>query len=731
MNTAAASAGTNTCTPPPRRARRHASSEAGPVIPLPIDNPLRLTQTMRGRLLAAVQALVSASRMSDAARLATVVLTAKARASAGYSTSIWAAELGCWLGVSQSTVAHTVLPELRRAGVLGSRVTTNSAGHTTGLECWIVPMYQAQQTRHRQHPLALSRTELAVLLRLCESLFGPGWSPKDRAPTPPGLLAGRRGRGAATDRLGLLLMVLSSNSKGWLRLCPGTVDTGRGRPAATVARMLGCSPATAAKVLSRLQRHGVTESVRQQTASGLHGKARLRVVPVAEAYARSARGVRQTADALVSDLPATASGDLEGPGEFNALAATGLSGKPGSLGGKGADLAAAAHHHALHASVASAVDPVALSLGFSGEGRGGFCGLPDRAGSREDQARDARARGPLTLVTGEAGPLRGDKPKKSVPLGKLPEELRTSPAAARRATPGARQRGTVAPPPEDLKIALAPVRQLWARLDRPYARDLITGAVRDELAKAAGYAGRAAADDVLADRLSRRLLAQGGPLAVIDPVGWLISRGLPQRPGCSDVRCDERLRLDTGDKCATCTYLIDDRRAQRRRIAAAVDAELPDVDESDRRMETERRLHQVTTAAAWAKRQQREQLEVERAKHLPATAEKGTAPAVNVLDEPLNERAHTFLPAPALPGTLDAADEYDEETPLILEDLSRDQVLDWRARAAKDHQIVVDHITQYGEFSARRLFTNSFVDQVHRLQKARHLVLAHTTWGHT
>jgi hypothetical protein len=90
-----------------------------------------------------------------------------------------------------------------------------------------------------------------------------------------------------------------------------------------------------------------------------------------------------------------------------------------------------------------------------------------------------------------------------------------------------------------------------------------------------------------------------------------------------------------------------------------------------------------------------------------------------------------FPPAPTPPDTLGGAGQYDEQTPLNLEDLSRDQVLDWRACAAKDHQVVLDHITQYGELSARRLFTSTFVDQVHRLQKARYLVLAHTTWGHT
>jgi hypothetical protein len=383
--------------------------------------------------------------------------------------------------------------------------------------------------------------------------------------------------------------------------------------------------------------------------------------------------------------------------------------------------------------MADGVDPVALSFGCSGEGRGGSCGLPDRAGPREDQVPDAPARGRLALVTGEACPLRGDKPKKSIPLEgrKRPAGFSSSPTAARVAIPRGQQRAAAAPPPDDLTAALAPVLQLWARLDRSYARQLITGAVRGELAKVAGYAGRAAAADVLADRLARRLVAQGGPLAVTDPVGWLIGRGLPQRPGCSDVRCDEHVRLDTGDECATCTYLLDDRRAQRRRIAAAVDAELPGMGESDRRTETERRLHQATTAEAWAKQQRREQLEVERAERRAAAAA-GTAAAVNAPDEPLNQRAQTSVPpALTLPGALGKTVQDDERTPLVLEDLSRDQVLDWRTRAAKDHQIVLDHITQYGELSARRLFTSTFVDQVHRLQKARHLVLGHTMWGHT
>ncbi|MFI9240822.1 hypothetical protein [Streptomyces sp. NPDC053079] len=44
-----------------------------------------------------------------------------------------------------------------------------------------------------------------------------------------------------------------------------------------------------------------------------------------------------------------------------------------------------------------------------------------------------------------------------------------------------------------------------------------------------------------------------------------------------------------------------------------------------------------------------------------------------------------------------------------------------------DHQLVLDHIDEYGELSARRL--SRFVHQVLRLAGTRNLVLGHTTWG--
>nr|CAA51961.1 TRA1 [Streptomyces prasinus] len=273
-------------------------AQAGPVVPLELGNPLQLTETMRTRLLAAVRALVSDPALDgagDPARLAAVVLMAKAKVATNYRTTITAKELGRWVGLKPSRIAHQVLPELREREVLGSNETTSAAGRVTGLECWVIPMYRAQHGGDRRHVLALSRVELIVLLKLIETLFAPGWVHKDGSVTPAGMLADRTGRGAATDRLGLLLMVLSSNSKGWLQLCSGSVDTSRGRPAATAGRLLGCSPAAGAKVLARLQERGLLTVDRRETASGLNARSRVRLLPVAQAHGVPVREAREAA----------------------------------------------------------------------------------------------------------------------------------------------------------------------------------------------------------------------------------------------------------------------------------------------------------------------------------------------------------------------------------------------------------------------------------------------------
>lgn len=252
---------------------------------------LRLGKAMRRRLHTAVTALVSAARQAeatDAAALGLVVLMAKTSAQNGTART-WAAELGRWLGVSQSTVAHDVLPVLRTSGLLATRPLADDTARTRGLECVVMPMWRARRDGRVAHPLALTRPELATLLRFLEALIGPGWQPSDprKAVTPAGLLAERTGRGAATDRLALLLMSLNTTDRGRLRLCPGTVDARRGRPAATVARLLAVTPAAGAKVLARLSAQGVVVITRAASTTGMDGKSRVVLPALAEALRRA------------------------------------------------------------------------------------------------------------------------------------------------------------------------------------------------------------------------------------------------------------------------------------------------------------------------------------------------------------------------------------------------------------------------------------------------------------
>ncbi|MFE4310407.1 hypothetical protein ACFRR6_30670 [Streptomyces sp. NPDC056891] len=694
-------------------------AQAGPVARLELGNPLQLSKTMRARLLAAVRALVTSPALagaSDGTRLASVVLTAKADARKDFETSIWAEELGRWLGVSQSTVAHTVLPELRGAGFLGSNVATNAIGWATGLECWVIPMYRAQQAGDRRHALALSRSELAVLLSLITVLFGPGWAPKDKPVIPAGLLAGRTGRGAATDRLGLLLMVLTTGSAGWLQLCPGSVDTDRGRPAATVARLLGCTAAAGANVLKRLQEHGVADVVRKETGSGLNAQSRVRLVPVAKAHGVAVREARRVADAVFSDLAGTASGDLESGETGETLVVTGIEGAGQAGIGGSADLAATAQHHALHASGVTPGGSLALSGGFSGEGRGGNHGLPDRACAGED-----------------GGPLRGEQQEKSPVVEGVKGGAGPVAGAPVRVVDGAgqgrQQRGRVPLPPEDLRAVFAPVDLVWARLERPAARKLVEAAARGELARVVGLAGRTDAPQILADRVARRLEDQmrlAGPIK--DPVGWLIGLALPQRQRCGDVRCDDRVLLDSGTDCPRCEEKQADRRDQRRAVAAAVDAAMPHASETERRAATAQQLHQDVTAQAWIREHRWAQVREQQAAAAQARAE-ATA-AQPAFEAPAAPVVPVVLPAPRPVVAPDpVVDDVDQEQELVLEDLTREQVRAWRVRGMKDHSVVFDHIDQYGETSARRLFSHQLVDEAQRLEGTHHLVLGRTTWG--
>ncbi|WP_406145540.1 hypothetical protein [Streptomyces anulatus] len=577
-----------------------------------LDDPLRLGRAMRLRLRDAVQALLadpSIAGQSDVARLAAVVLYAKSRAPKGGKydnvTSIWVAELGRWMGVGESTVHRRGLAPLRNSGGLRTEVVPDPYGHPTGLRCLVMPLWNARKGGGAGHPLALSKVELATLLHLIEALFGHGWTPENKEPTPPGLLAARKGRGAATDRLGLLLMVLNTGSSGWLQLRGGSVKKREGRGAATMARLLGCSPAGGKKVLARLTEAGVAARGRKGTGTGMDGRGRVMVLPVARAYGRALAVVEaaQGSEAVFSARPAGAGGDLAPAVEAGAL---GVSGESEAETVSEAEIPArpaGAEFHTVHASVVTPVVPPRLDCGFSGEGRGGEGRRPERVCVREDQAVDgetaaAKAGSP---VAGD-GPLRGEKPKES-PVDERVEKRAAGAGAGGRpkAVSGGRaqqQRRVGLPADLGLRVALGPVSWLWERLSG-WQQDQVAAAAKAELSQVAGLGVAAErAPRLLADRLTGRLEETGGEALIKKPFGWLIGRGLVRRPSCTDRRCDDGTRLDTGGECENCGNVIHLRRARRARIGAEIDRELPGLDDGERRRVLEERLRERAAAEA-------------------------------------------------------------------------------------------------------------------------------------
>ncbi|MCE0446787.1 hypothetical protein LT493_26005 [Streptomyces tricolor] len=217
----------------------------------------------------------------DAVRLAVVVLASRTPSESGV-VEIRTGELGRWLGLSASYVASGVVPVLRRSGVVEVETAPGEYGQHAGLRCKVLPLWAARGVVG--HPLALSKKEFATLLRLLEAVMAPGWVHRDGRVTPAGLLGTRTGRGAATDRLALLLLVLEARETGRVRLCGGTVDTKRGRAAATVARLLGCTASAGERVLERLEDRGLVLRVRLRTGSGLANRSRLMVPAVAAAH---------------------------------------------------------------------------------------------------------------------------------------------------------------------------------------------------------------------------------------------------------------------------------------------------------------------------------------------------------------------------------------------------------------------------------------------------------------
>ncbi len=551
--------------------------------------------------------------LSDAMRLALVVLASRTPEATGV-VEIRVRELGRWLGLSESYVSSVVLPGLRQAGAVRTDTIQGEFGEDRALRCEVVALWNAHGVIG--HPLALQRKEFATLQRLCEALFAPGWEHRDGTVTPPGLLGSRTGRGAATDRLALLKLTLEATETGRVRLCGGSVPARRGRLAATVARLLGCSASGGERVLYRLETAGVVERVRLATKSGLSHRSRLVIPSVAAAHQERSGTpgkVPCSTQSVDPSDPDVTAGPSEAAGPRKEVQ---LNAVPADQNDKYPDPDVTADLHTDPPSVVPAVFPPTVELGFSGEAAFGTRALPERAGVREDDPIDPLERPRPPLDGASDSPLRGEQRSDSVPSDS-PTDLGKPASAARRLqlVPGEkhRQQGRVPRPPKDLEVVLGPVSTLWARLDRQGARDRVVAAARSELELLSHITGPQRAPLALAERLYWRLDEQDGPAQVNDPVGWLISRGLPRRAPCNDVRCDDGVRLDTRESCRTCDYLVADRRALRGRVVADVDAQLPGIGGAERRRAIEERMREETNRAAGRAALRRERAEKERA----------------------------------------------------------------------------------------------------------------------
>ncbi|MER6116178.1 hypothetical protein [Streptomyces sp. NPDC001743] len=558
--------------------------------------------------------------------------------------------------MSKSFVDHRVLPALRSSGTVSTDVMTASVDgvrRVTGLRWELLPL-TAAQTR-RSAPLVLEKPELAVLLALCERLFGPGWAPVGKPATPPGLLGDRRGRGAAAERLALLRLVLAARPDGRVRLVGGAVAAGFDRADATVARLVGCPLEEAARVVDGLVRQGLLEvpgrgvpgarlKVLVPAVAAAHGRSRADLKVVPEQIPQGAdenvdpEGAPGDRGAVCTQCAGSLKGDLGEPGEgwtqpgfFDVLdgdlvdAEGALRGQEVPAAPKTGDRSASdlgeygvavpdvggeagALLHAHHApQVVALGGSGAAEFCFSGEAASGFPPLPERAGGREDQPEP----GPVVgegPVGGCGGPLRGEQQQDLV-VEQQDERARAG--GGRGPLRWSRPRG--------LEQVLLPVRWEWARIGHAGGRRRVRAAARAELVRLAGIVGAEQAPVVLADRLERRLAAQFGQ-PVRDPIGWLLGRGLPQRAECYAPACDDRVRMDTGQVCPSCELLIEDRRALRHRVAQAVAGVLPALDPEAFRAEVERRLSREVARLAAEESVRREHAKVERARREEAWA---------------------------------------------------------------------------------------------------------------
>ncbi|MFI8932428.1 hypothetical protein ACIG3E_32790 [Streptomyces sp. NPDC053474] len=532
-------------------------------------------------------------------------------------------DLAGWLGYSITHIARTVIPRLRKSGAATCGIKRRPNGEFETLQFTLLPLQRARAGLDASPLSALMRRELATLLSFSEAVFCPGWAPKDAPVTPPGFMASRRGRGAATDRLAVLLLALEARQDGRVRMAPGRLPEGYSRAAVTVARVLRVPVAVGAEVLRRLLEFGALAWDRPER----FGEERLVLPAVRAAYER-ARARRRVVDASApggavgeesassSPAPCDRCAGGSGSGEDEELVLAGDGWAQLSFEDVTADAGVAWESDSAHgdqeasspsASATSSqvrageaddspVDdgaelhtdhtPVApisglcagFLNGFSGSAVESFCRLRERAQAREDHAASDAERAPDP--SDGQGPLRGEQPAQPTsrkPLGARPVFIRPTRV------------------PADLVEVLLPVIHLWEGLAQSTSAWLAQ-AVRIELARVRNVVGPEGAERALARRIGHRLAAEGRPVRNLQ--GWLLKRALPRRALCWSPVCDDGRRMDTDGPCEGCGCRIGDRRGLRRSVAVEVAAKYAHIPFEERRDLFEAELRAVTARQA-------------------------------------------------------------------------------------------------------------------------------------
>lgn len=218
------------------------------------NEPLLLSPAMRTALASAVRELLHDSRLagqSPLVKLTAVVLLAKAPLMSAV-VDMTARDVGGWLGCSVSHVGHTLVPDAKKSGSILCAPKRSEEGRTVALRFELLPLREARAAAGGAPLGTLTKRELATLLRFCEAVTCPGWTPKDKPATSAGFMASRRERGAATDRLAMVLLCLEARADGRVRMAPGRVAQGIRRADVTVARLMGCEVDVAAAAVDRL-----------------------------------------------------------------------------------------------------------------------------------------------------------------------------------------------------------------------------------------------------------------------------------------------------------------------------------------------------------------------------------------------------------------------------------------------------------------------------------------------